>query len=243
MKQTILFMLLIMVAISCGEDEPDDNPNASIQFNFAFEVDGEALDYGQAYLINDDVVSFDVAQYYIGELSLTMDNGSTLNFDDQYLLAVPNTSARADAGENVGKTITKVDFNVGVSPEENSQSEMDFTEREETDVLAAQDPSMHWNWNTGYKFLRVDGDVDTDGDGVVDTGIAYHIGSDALLQALSVDSNIKIDQGDNSITFVLDLADFFANVDLSSEIDTHTGNVPELAQRLVNNYSTSISIE
>ncbi len=241
MKQSLLFLLVLFTIISCGDD--DENQTTGIQFNFAFEVDGETLEYGKTYSINGDAVSFDVAQYYIGDLSLTLDDASIVNFDGQYLLATPNTSALSDVSSTMGKTITKIDFNVGVSPSENSQSEIDFTQRNTNDVLSAQDPTMHWNWNSGYKFLRVDGDVDTDADGTVDTGIAYHIGSDPFLRSLSYDTSISLDESDNEITFTLDLSTFFNNVDLSTEIDTHTGDNLELAERLVDNYNTAISVE
>ena len=115
----------------------------------------------------------------------------------------------------------------------------DFTTRAPSDPLAAQDYQMHWNWNTGYKFLRVDGRSDTDGDGVVDTDITYHIGSDPLLSNL----NFALENLSEEVTIEFDLAKLFAGVDFTVDIDTHTGNNLPLAQKLVANYSTAFSIK
>jgi hypothetical protein len=131
---------------------------------------------------------------------------------------------------------------VGVDPVTNAQTEMDFTSRQPSDPLSIKDPDMHWNWMTGYKFLRVDGDADTDGDGTVDTGIAYHIGSDPFLKNYEISKTIPLKNGQNTMYFTLDLNIFFNGVDLSTELDTHTSNNIPLAERLAENMTTAISI-
>ncbi len=233
-------LLILSLIYSCSKDE--DMDPATLKIEFDFSVGGEDLEFGKVYTINGDAVSFDVANYYIGGISFGQANGTTINLTDQYLLGGLQNSATL-SNEIERSDITDVKFFIGVDPSTNSQSETDFTSRPSSDPLGIQDPSMHWNWNTGYKFVRFDGDVDTDGDGTVDTGVAYHLGSDAMLKNLEYAANVSIDEGENTLTFSFDLAQFFTGVDLSTELDTHTGNNLPLATRLRDNLDNAISIQ
>lgn len=232
-------MLVSILFLSCEEDS--NSEEKFLQFDFEFNVGSEAFEYGQNYTINDVTVNFEIAQFYIGGINLDTDNG-TLAFPDQYLLAKPNSETFVSDEVSIS-SISKIDFFVGVDPIFNAQTETDFTERSADDPLGVQDPSMHWSWNSGYKFLRIDGEVDTDADGITDTSISYHLGTDALLKNVSIETEKTIDIGNNSLIFSFDLMSFFEGVDLVTELDTHTGNNLPLAQRLQENMGQSITIK
>ena len=243
-RLSLLFLLAALIGLTwsgCNKDEDNEPAAPSLTFDFAFEVNGEPLELGKTFMINGTAISFDVANYYVGGIRFKHANGAEVSFQNQYLLAGLNNSATV-TGDLEMSDLTQVDFFIGVDPVTNAQTEADFTNREASDPLAIKDPSMHWNWNTGYKFVRVDGDADTDGDGVVDTGVAYHLGSDPFLKNFSFNRTMAIEGGENNLTFVLDLADFFHEVDLSTELDTHTGNNLPLAQRLYDNLDRAIDI-
>ena len=170
-----------------------------------------------------------------------MEDNSTIDLTNNYYLAGLDRITTV-VGDFPISNVAKIDYFVGVDATNNAQTEQDFTSRGSNDPLGLQDPAMHWNWNTGYKFLRVDGEVDTDGDGTVDTPIAYHIGSNPLLTIL-VQGNYPIEGGKNVMTFTLNLNEFFRGIDIKTEVDTHTGNNLALAQRLVANMSTAITVK
>ncbi len=225
-----LMLVFLLIALACDQDtEPEIEP-ARLSFNFDLRVGDQTLEFGKVYTINGTAVSFDVVDYYVGGILFTQADGTTVNLEEQYLLA--SDTANLLNGEITISDITSIKFFVGVDALTNRQSENDFTTRPTSDPLGLQDPAMHWNWMTGYKFLRVDGNADTDGDGAVDQGIAYHLGSDALLKDFEIQKNIPIVSGLNRIRFTLDLAKFFSGVDLSTELDTHTSNNLPLAERL-----------
>jgi len=240
MKKVLgIMMLSLLFVYACGDDE---DATATLNIAYDFNVDGEALEFGKTYNINGSAVSFDAANFYIGGLELRQEDGSIINLTANYLLAGLNSTVSIE-GEVSKSDITEANFFIGVAPDDNAQSEMDFTSRASDDPLGIKDPSMHWNWNSGYKFLRVDGDVDTDGDDAVDTGIAYHIGSNPFRLDRRVTEKISIDKGSNTLTFSLDLNTFFQGVDLATEIDTHTGNNMPLAERLKTNMATAITLK
>jgi len=241
---SLLVLAAISLAVSCSKDNNTDNDTdtATIQFQYDFNVDGEPLEYGTTYTINGDVVSFKAANFYIGGLELKQSNGNTLNFEDQYLLAgLQNTVAINN--EIPVSSISSATFFIGVDSVNNAQSETDFTTRPTTDPLSIQDPSMHWNWNSGYRFLRVDGEVDTDGDGTVDTPIAYHLGSNPFLKPMQINKEIPITKGQNTIYFSFDLNKFFDGVIIKTELDTHTGNNIPLAEKLHANLDQAVTMK
>jgi hypothetical protein len=91
--------------------------------------------------------------------------------------------------------------------------------------------------------LRVDGKVDIDGDGMVETPIAYHLGSDSMLKNFDLSTAKTLKSGENNLVVSFDLAAFFEGVDLKVELDTHTGNNLPLAQRLRDNLDSAITIK
>lgn len=244
-RTTTLLVMLIAIGIAwsgCKKDEEPEPDPATLKFEFAFKVGGEDVAYGQTYNLNGTVVSFDVINYYLGGLVLTQANGLSINLEDQYILAGVGNSATLN-GELELSDIIGAKFFIGVDPRTNSQTETDFTNRPAGDPLGLQDPAMHWNWNTGYKFLRIDGDADTDADGLVNEGIAYHLGSDPFLKNYDLAKTIAISSGENTLTFTLDVTQFFNGVDLSKELDTHTGNNLPLAEQLLANMTNAVSLE
>ena len=244
MKKLIFFFCGILLAgmpfSSCKKDSSEP-AKAKISFEFDFNVAGDELKLGQAYQINGTTVSFDAVNFYIGGIRLTQENGQVIDLSDQYLLGGIGNTATLNSDLDVSD-INNMKFFVGVDPVTNAQEETDFTNRPPTDPLGIQDPSMHWSWSTGYKFLRVDGDVDLDGDGILETGVAYHLGSDAMLKQFDLTNPIELRSGDNDLIIAFDLTKFFTGVDLKAELDTHTGNNLPLAERLRDNLAIAIEV-
>ncbi len=236
-----LATMIALMMLGCSKDS-DEPSRARLAFAFEFTVGEDALAFGQLYNVGGTAVTFSTANYYLGGLQLTQQNGTIIDLSDQYLLAGLNTAATLNEDLDISNII-HAKFFIGVDPTTNAQTETDFTSRPTSDPLGLQDPAMHWNWNTGYKFLRVDGDADTDGDGAVDTGIAYHIGSDPFLKSFDRPVRLELQGGDNTVTFALDLAQLLEGVDLSTEIDTHTSNDLPLAERISSNMEAAFTLQ
>lgn len=237
-KFNLLSLLLLAICctftlISCD----DDTFSGEVDMNFALTVDGDDFESGKTYTINGTAVEFANLGFYVGGITFDGVESQSI-FEDKYLLVTPDNTSFA-VGELSADTYDKVSFFIGVDAVTNAMSEEDFTTRASSDPLAAQDYAMHWNWNSGYKFFRIDGQSDTDGDGVVDTDVAYHIGTNALLGQL----NFDLSKLEDNVEIEFDIAKLFADVDLSTEVNTMTGNNLPLAQQLVANYSTAFSVK
>jgi len=234
-------IVLLLTIQGCGDET--DSDTAELKFDFEFQINDEDLAFGQVYDLNGSKVSFKVANYYIGGLKMTQTDDAVIDLSSDYLLAGPGNLFTV--GDRIPATnIVKFDFFIGVDETTNNQTETDFTSRPSSDPLGMKDPSMHWNWNSGYKFVRIDGEVDTDGDDLPDTPISYHIGSNPLLKNISISTNRAIDD-DSTISFVFDMNEFFESVDFKTveNQDTHTGNNLALAQLLVSNLESALSVD
>lgn len=242
MKRSPFLVLIILASCilmnSCGNDD-----EAEIQIEFQFTNNGQAMNLNDQIMINGMSLSFEVAHYYVGGLAAGLDNG-ILDFGENYFIAAPGKLINFDQSFEPGNS-TSLSFFVGVDQANNSQTETDFTNRSSDDPLGIQDPSMHWNWASGYKFFRLDGTADIDGDGSLETPIAYHIGTDNLFRSYSKNVSKTLVAGINTYTISLELAELFNNVDfqIESNWDTHTANNPDLAKLLVDNMNNAFSVQ
>ncbi len=243
MTKYILFLTVVMVFFSCGDEEVTQVER--LDFSYEFTIDGQPITLGETYTLNGSTVMFEVANYYIHGMRLANDEAGVIIANEaSHLLAGVDQEASAMITDLSPTSVSKARIIIGVDEKLNAQSETDFTERAADDPLGLKDPAMHWNWNSGYKFIRFDGEVDTDGDGIVDTPIAYHIGSNPFSKTLELDTDITLDSGTNALNFSFDLNQFFSTVDFQLEVnwDTHTGNNLELAQLLLANLDNAISL-
>lgn len=244
--KTNIFLLAILLSgliVTSGCKKDAEEPTvAYLQFQMDFNVAGVALEFNKDYTVNGTKIRFSAANYYMGGLKITQENNDVVDFTGQYLLAGLGGGAVVNEPLAISN-IKNVKFFVGVDSITNKMSESDFTNRPAGDPLGIQDPSMHWSWNTGYRFLRVDGMVDTDGDGATDTPVEYHLGNNSMLKNIDISTSILINAGDNKLTFGFNLAQFFAGVDFPTELATHVGDNLPLATKLRDNLPAAMTVK
>jgi hypothetical protein len=110
---------------------------------------------------------------------------------------------------------------------------------------------MHWDWNPGYIFIKVEAKVDTLADGVdnFDHFVIFHIGTDPLIQTLNFTSVNWISNGNGLYTLPLklDMQKFLQNgaqtIDLKTEHSSHTMAGQEvLSLKVIQNFKDAISL-
>ncbi len=238
-----LIGLLGLALTACEEDKnTPSNEEGALNMMFEYAVDGMPFDTATVYTIGGTAVKFSVANFYVGGIQFMPEEGDMLDVAGKYLLVTPESGMQEVASVKTGH-YHMARFFVGVDSITNSQTEEDFTSRDAADPLAVQFPAMHWNWNSGYRFLRVDGKVDTDGDGMVDETMAFHLGTNPMLQNLEYTVHKDVETGSNMLHFEFDLARLFNGIDLSTDYVTHTGNNPELAAAVRDNISSAIAVK
>lgn len=234
----ILFLaLLAMITVAfsaCNND--DDQPAAEnkemVSFEFNYVVNGEAYDTSKVYTINGTAVKFSIANFYLGGINFMSEDGAATEMEDKYLLITPDAGMQ-EVGELQEGQYPMVSFFIGVDSVANGQTEEDFTTRSEdpNDPLGLQFPQMHWSWNNGYKFIRVDGKVDTDGDGVPDEVMSFHLGNNgfvSMVKTLEFAAQKQLEEGAGNMYFEFDLAKALEGIDLVQDHFNHALTAQEI---------------
>jgi len=252
MKNTVysLFSLFLaaLLFVGCDSNVMDsDHAVASLRVQPLF--DGQQLVAGQTYDHNGTAINFGTARVYLSEIVLIKQDGTEVSFEGD-TFAVP---AKSEAGDDVTLTVSDkvilakhdlgqdeyqlgeatsgsykgIRFKVGI---DGANNRIDASQVPATNPLAKQtDKNNHWSWANGYIYLRMDGQVDSDGDGTPDTAWETHIGKTSFLKTVQLDTNFDLDADNNLIHITVDYHKFLHMVDLSDPGQRlcHTGdNLP-----------------
>jgi len=228
---------------SCKKDEDDKDTDLSMHLHY--KVGSENFAYDQVYTIDGVAVKFSLAQFYISGVNIMDDDNNMHSFENLYILAKPSQMdyALGTVPASFGNHLHMLKFNVGVDSLTNSQTEADFTSRDASDPLAAQNPGMHWSWNSGYIFVKLEGEVDTDGDGTPDTAANWHIGTNNMLRGVSLMAHQDMEDEEATIEVEFDLATVLTNTDLANDFATMTMNNMPLATKVANNMVNAFGVE
>ncbi|GAB5537305.1 MAG: hypothetical protein Rubg2KO_35540 [Rubricoccaceae bacterium] len=232
------------LALLSGCDATPDT--AMLTLNVDPMAGGSALQAGQPFQVDGRTGQLDVARLYLSDITLLHEDGRevTLTADpitvrareqddteiqhtvtDRYVLVAGDAGRTSvSLGEVPSGMYTGVRFMLGVDGLDNRIAMEDAPA---THPLAAQTPSMHWNWNSGYVFLRMDGLLDIDGDGTPDPAAGdpgsadsgqwrLHLGLTANARTIELTQDFEIDGGEmESLDLEVDFAKFVTSTDYS----------------------------
>ncbi len=105
---------------------------------------------------NDLGDSFDYTrlQYYISEIKLTYDGGQDTLLSDTYLLVEGSQHVNKLLGSFAITNLESIEFGIGVDANHNH---LDPTTYPSGHPLALHNPTMHWGWAAGYRFIAIEG--------------------------------------------------------------------------------------
>lgn len=219
-------------------ESSDDCSFPNLMLHFHPVVGGEDLSFDNTYTIGGVAVKFTVAQFYVSAVAVGSADGVDEN-PDTYLLVKAGTM-NYSVGEVTAGAKESLRFSVGIDSVTNHA---DPTLYDADNPLALQSPSMHWSWDNGYQFVKIEGMVDTDGDGTPDAGMEFHLGKDSNLRTIDLDISQSADAEMFMVNVEYDLANLFNGIDLSTDYVSHTGDFPELAAKVIGNVPGTFSIQ
>ncbi len=159
------------------------------------------------------------AQLYLSEMELQLPNGLVQPLTDHYLLiSASEKQVNYDMGNWPVTSIGGATLHVGVPKEINHSDPSLWPPRH---PLTLQDPSMHWGWAGGYRFLVVEGKVDNDNDDIPETPFEYHSLGDNLYKAVVTTGIVGAQNGILRVTFTLDYARLFNGLNLKKDLIQH----------------------
>lgn len=173
--------------------------NLSFEFTNVDLNENEIIMNTQKYLnANGDTFKVSMFKYYISNIKIKKADGSFwFPKESYYLINQDEVASRKFTISNVPLgDYTGIEFSVGVDNVRNHTGA-------QTGALDAAN-GMFWTWNTGYIFLKLEGDYSTSGGS---TGaLVFHIGNDSNFKNLefnSLPTTISIRDGKNTDVKIL----------------------------------------
>lgn len=155
--------------------------------------------------------------YYISNITIVHDGGQVMELTPEVYLIEP-TNNTIYLGYLALNSVEEIRFGVGVPDNLNTISgadAIDIAAYPVGHVLSFQEPSMHWGWTSGYSFMIVGGNADSNGDNIPDAlyevhSLGSHNYSNVVLPVIGTE--MYTDQLDININCNLDV--WLTSVDL-----------------------------
>ena len=181
--------------------------------------------------------AFDVnrLQYYISGVGLTHDGGNITYVEELYILVNAEEETIIDLGDFDLTNIEEVSFYIGV---ENHANLGDPALWPTGHPLAPQNPSMHWGWAFGYRFVAIEGMA---GD-ALNQVFEVHALNDNSYFKNEHQVNLSPTNGEITIELNADYTRVLEDIDVSSGLVVH-GSGNEALQVLENFRDHVFSVE
>lgn len=242
----LLIGLGLITVVGCKNDSPNPVPEPEITSRVTvqpfFGTQTLYLDTTYTTVEGYDVQFTDI-KFYIGKPSF---GGSVVT--DAGLFDYRNRGTllfEVASDQSSNNTLTGY---LGIDSTVNHNDPAAFANESMLNITNAND--MHWGWNPGYIFVKVEAKVDTiaDANPLFDHLITFHIGQDVNIQNLSFSGFNWTDLGNEyELPLKLDMAQFLQNgastIDLKTEYTSHTMPGEEvLSTKVIVNFRDALSI-
>ena len=241
MKAYGLIISAIVLLISCGND------NSNFDMNIRLSYDDSPLIMTQDYSYPDGrTIRFNRVSFFISNLIVSDGTEVKRLIDAQHINLTQShiDESSAQAGYQVISSevelpsINSVSFNLGLTPEQNGQAPSDYPI--DSDLSNSAEYWVGWE---SYVFAKIEGLIDLDNDGIVESTFALHLGSDEIMR--TIDLATIDDSGDSyDLKINLDVQDIFMDGTNTYNI-VETTNIHSLAQInqanfLINNWERAL---
>ncbi len=204
-----------------------------------------SLSYGQEYTLSSGrKIKFTKAQMYISGFKAT---GASVDqsYDTHLLITAQDGGSHPIGPLRSEQSITGIRMAVGV---DSAYNHLDPASFEPDNALSANQQYFgHWSWNPGYKFLVMEGMIDST---VAMSGSAthpfiYHLGFDEAYKPFVVATDFTTDGTEALIELNIDWLAFFNDVDLPEENSCHMFTPEELAlgHRMLDQAANAITLK
>ena len=239
-----------VIAINYNPDATHDdgscnyNTNDSIKIKITPTYNNVDIELDSVYFTEEGYgVKFTTISFFISRLANESD---TINESSLY-------DFRDKGSQLLSK---KADFNlyssiqgfIGVDSINNHSDPSAFDINNDLNIENAG--TMHWGWNTGYIFIKIEGKVDTLSSGNFDHNFSFHVGTDVFLQQFTFENILWEQTGENEHTMniLLSMSDFLSSdlttINLKDEFITHSSSGQQaLTEKVVVNFVNALSLQ
>lgn len=237
----VFYLILGLAIVGCRKD---DATEAVIRMQLLYN--GEPMITQQEYDYPDGK-TFILTKFstYLSNITLQSGNETRL-VEEVRLINLTETLRNAASslegytifkGETGLNSVDKIHFNIGLTPEQNSRLPADYPSGHPL-ALAGE----HWLAWQSYIFVKIEGWIDLDDDGMAETGVALHLGADQVMKPMTLFSPGSA----MDITIQIDLARIFMQntiYDIRTNPQIHSLSQIEALIELSNNLEKAVTIK
>lgn len=241
-----LFLILVLALVSCKDDVVEE-PTPELDY---LKITLQPVLGGNNLSLNDTITTVEGYKVQYTDLkcyfSDVKNGGNTLTQSGLFDYKQNGTFLLQAVGKK--EDYSSLTAYLGVDPAVNHNDPSAFPNSSPLNIANAND--MHWDWNPGYIFIKVEAKVDTIIDGVnnLDHFVVLHVGTDAFIQNLNF-SSLNWQTITNHLAVLplkLDMEKFLQNgaqtIDFKTEHTTHSAAGQEaLSMKVIQNFKDAIS--
>ena len=255
-----VFVLIFFMFLSCSKprrgcmdpsainfDPSASSANATCQYNsfyvrFQYMWDGAPFEANRIYSLDSTFLAIKTIQCYFSNLILEDTVGTTYHLSPKYLSLFQDQSTYFFKNIPI-RYLEKFSINFGLDPSTNDQVNQLINESGHP-LEEVSPESMHWTNGEGFIFLKIKGNVDKNGDGIPNGNetFNYEIGTDQLFQSLVFNMSPEWLSINDTIYCHIEVSNLFNTIDFQLEDQTNSIDDPNLALRIRDNFTGSISI-
>ncbi len=232
---SILFISIVFLS-SCGSDDAVEM-NSALTFTFENRVgDSPLVTDSEVYNRDGGTFKINELKYYISNVKLLDVNGKVVFFeeDSYHLISQSSDSEKLsfDIKNLPNLNIATLEVSIGVDAEANTK----------IDNPGDLDPSnnMAWNWDTGYKFVLLEGEFFPAGE-TESRGLIFHIGEDSNYKTLQFPINLSLSGGSEyELQFSADILGMFDSPNVISFNELNVAMGADNARKIADNYEKAM---
>lgn len=196
------------------------------------KVDDAAFKLHVGY-VDDNGVAYEPRrlEFYLCHPEVVHDGGQRTAPKRVYFLVDGGTETVLDLGDMDVEVIEGIEFSIGV---DSASNHLDPANYPEDHPLAYQDPSMHWGWVSGYRFVAYEGKC---GEGLLHTFEIHSIG-DELYKTIQLATGAEVSEDSLIIPLVADYGRLLEDISIDGGLYAH-GNLGAATQ-IMNNFEQRV---
>jgi len=173
-------------------------------------------------------------RYYLSKIKIKHDGGKIDEATGLYILVNPSVNNEYILGNFDVTNVEAIELGIGI---DSATNHLDPTKYPAGDPLAMQDPTMHWGWNAGYRFIAFDGQAGASNTST-QTSFELHALEDILYSSVTIPAKGTMVNGNLVIHLDAEYSKLLTNIEANEGVISHgsTG----AAATLMNNMVTSV---
>jgi hypothetical protein len=255
-----ILSMVLMFVFSCKKEKTEDDntgkasTDGSVLIWFKGKVDNRNFLLNETYKhVKGWDYRLELVKFYISDIVFTTNNGishalDTVAFIDFYENHLDSNTTGALLSLDVPEgSYTGLSFLIGVDSAHNHSDPSTYS----SDHPLSNYKGTHWDWNSGYRFVMIEGKMDTttNSSGTLSHGFSYHVGFDTLARQKNFNTCFSLNPGtEYNINMLVDLDKLFYQagdtIDVINNNFTHSiGSQFSLAEKVANNLMNGFIIQ